>query len=255
MSLLLVFLTLLTILVLECVLSIDNAAVLATIVAKSGLSTTDQNKSLKYGILGAYLFRGLGISLAGFLILNPQIGGIMKILGGLYLCYLFYTHLTPEQDSTEEGDTSSIDKFIRFLHIDKLSNFAKTIIQVEIADFVFSIDNIFACVAMSNNLLIIIVAVFIAILLMRYVTQMFAKLIVKFPDLEKSAFIVIFLLGLKLIVSGLADSISSLHLVKEIMGEHIFDFGFSILTMSIFFFPIIFKRKETPIENGFLDLN
>jgi len=52
-------LILLNIILLEIVLSIDNAAVLATMVKQ--LPKEQQKKSLTYGIVGAYLFRGLAL--------------------------------------------------------------------------------------------------------------------------------------------------------------------------------------------------
>jgi predicted tellurium resistance membrane protein TerC len=50
----------------EGILSIDNAAVLATMVKH--LKPDDQQKALKYGIIGAYVFRGIALFLASWLI-------------------------------------------------------------------------------------------------------------------------------------------------------------------------------------------
>ena len=49
------------ILLLEIILSFDNAAVLATMV--KDLPKEQQSKALKYGILGAYVFRGIALIL------------------------------------------------------------------------------------------------------------------------------------------------------------------------------------------------
>lgn len=49
------------ILLLEVILSFDNAAVLATMV--KDLPEDQQAKALRYGILGAYLFRGIALVL------------------------------------------------------------------------------------------------------------------------------------------------------------------------------------------------
>ena len=49
------------ILLLEVILSFDNAAVLATMV--KDLPEEQQSKALRYGILGAYLFRGVALVL------------------------------------------------------------------------------------------------------------------------------------------------------------------------------------------------
>lgn len=66
----------------ESLLSVDNAAVLATIVMD--LPENQRKKALKYGILGAYVFRGLALIFASVLISVWW----LKPLGGLYLIYI-----------------------------------------------------------------------------------------------------------------------------------------------------------------------
>ena len=52
--------------IIESLLSVDNAAVLATMVGD--LNPEQRKKALRYGIFGAYLFRGLCILFASYLI-------------------------------------------------------------------------------------------------------------------------------------------------------------------------------------------
>lgn len=68
----------------ESLLSVDNAAVLATMVMD--LPKEQRNKALKYGIIGAYVFRGICLILAGFLVTIWW----LKPIGGLYLLYLVW---------------------------------------------------------------------------------------------------------------------------------------------------------------------
>ena len=74
--------------IIESLLSVDNAAVLATMVGD--LPKEQRQKALRYGIFGAYIFRGLCILFASFLIQFL----FLKPLGGLYLLYLVYSHFT-----------------------------------------------------------------------------------------------------------------------------------------------------------------
>lgn len=67
-------------------------------------------------------------------------------------------------------------------------------------DMVFSIDNVFAAVALSPKIWLVVMGVFAGILAMRFVAMRFVKLLEKYPELEDSAFLVIFVLGLKLSV-------------------------------------------------------
>ena len=228
----------LNILFIELILSVDNAAVLAVIVNKKLSDPIQRSKAIKYGIIGAYVFRGLSLIFVSWILYNPSIGAWFKIIGGAYLCYLFYTHLTPESDSVEEGNTSFIDKIGSIL---KLSTFWTTVIAVEVLDMAFSADNLVACVALSSNIYIVCGAVFIGILGMRFVAQYFSKLLEKFPNLEKSAFIVILLLGIKMMLGGIFDFFPTSYLHK-ILNHHSTDLVFSAITLGVFLIPILFKK-------------
>src|SRR4029078_10774756 len=72
--------------VLEGLLSADNALVLALMIL--GLPRRDQKKALRYGLVVAFSFRIAATLLATQLI---QIEWV-KVLGGLYLLYLSFEH-------------------------------------------------------------------------------------------------------------------------------------------------------------------
>ena len=235
-STLLVFLS---ILVLESILSIDNAAALAVIVNKSLTDPKQRKKAMTYGIVGAYLFRGVSMFGVGIILNNPLIGIYAKIIGGLYLLKLVYTYFYGDSDGDPNtGWAIQIGKFLG------LSIFWQTVVAVEFLDMTFSIDNILAVVSMTKNMTVIILAVFLGILAMRFVAQVFSNLLEKYPKLEATAFIVILLLGVKLIVSGLSDWLPGLKSIKDIMDNHSFDFIFSGITMVIFFFPLLMPAKK-----------
>lgn len=231
----------LNIILIEIILSIDNAAVLAVIVNKNLSNQVERAKALKYGILGAYIFRGLSLAFVSWIIYNPLVGAWFKMLGGLYLCYLFYTHLTPEPDSVEEGANMGwLEKLCRMIG---LNAFWTTVVMVEFLDIVFSIDNLVAVVALSSNIWVVVIAVFIGILGMRFVAQYFSRLLIKFPSLESSAFIVILLLGLKMFIAGVFDfKYFEGTTVHEILNSHSTDMWFSLITIVVFLIPII-KQK------------
>lgn len=232
------FIIILNLVILESLLSVDNAAVLAVMV--KDLPGNQKIKALRYGLFGAYFFRGLCLFLASWLIKILW----LKIIGGLYLLYLVYGHFTKSNDTIEEVSEISNSRIFNFAKRIGLSRFWSTVILVEIMDLAFSIDNIFAAVALSNVFWIIMTGVAIGILAMRFVAGWFVKMIHKYPLLENSAFIVIALLGLKLILSGSIDYIPSLSNIKSIMESHLFDLFFSAAMMVIFFIPIIFKANK-----------
>jgi YkoY family integral membrane protein len=231
--------------ILESLLSVDNAAVLAIMV--KDLPGDQKNKALRYGLLGAYAFRGLCLFLASYLVKILW----LKILGGLYLLYLVYGHFSPKVDTIEEQEqTPGWALKIKSYFGKKVGIFWSTIILVEIMDLAFSIDNVFAAVALSSNFWIIMAGVAIGILAMRFVAGWFVSLIQKHPSLEGSAFVVIALLGLKLIASGVIDYIPGTENIKALMENHTFDLIFSGSMMLIFFIPLLFKNKVNTVIGG-----
>lgn len=219
--------------IIESLLSVDNAAVLATMVMD--LPKEQRGKALKYGIIGAYIFRGLALLFAAFLVKFWY----LKPIGGLYLLYLVWDWYKGKQTETKEDDY--IDKQGNWLYkitVGSFGNFWATVALVELMDMAFSIDNVFAAVAFSKNIILIWVGVFIGILAMRFVATAFVKLMEKYVFLETCAFIVIGILGLKLILSVVEHiyPASSLSLFLE---SRTADWLTSGLTIGIFLIPII----------------
>ena len=73
--------------VLEGVLSIDNALVLGLLAKR--LPKSQQNRALTYGLVGAFVFRIIAIGTASFLLRWR----IVKLIGGGYLVYIAIKHL------------------------------------------------------------------------------------------------------------------------------------------------------------------
>src|SRR3982750_3054443 len=89
------FITIGLLVVLEGLLSADNALVLAMMIL--GLPRRDQKKALRYGLVGAFAFRTAATLLATYLI---RIGWV-QLVGGLYLLYLSYQHFFGGGDAEE----------------------------------------------------------------------------------------------------------------------------------------------------------
>jgi YkoY family integral membrane protein len=223
----------LNLLMIESLLSVDNAAVLATMVMD--LPKEQRARALKYGILGAYVFRGLCLVFASFLIKFIW----LKPLGGLYLLYLAAAFFLKRKK--DEGQESGVNKqerkiYSKTVHI--IGPFWSTIILVELMDLAFSIDNVFAAVAYTANIYLIIIGVFIGILAMRFVAQGFVKLMERFTFLEISAYVVIAILGFKLILSFCCEMGWCGNIKDYIQGQTA-DIYTSIITVSVFLIPIV----------------
>jgi YkoY family integral membrane protein len=226
-------LIILNLIVIESLLSVDNAAVLATLVMD--LPSDQRSKALKYGIIGAYVFRGLCLLLATWLVKIWW----LKPLGGLYLVYLAFDYFKSKMTSKEEDDPlNKGESKIYKSTLGKLGPFWATVVLVEVMDLAFSIDNVFAAVAFTDKIFLICVGVFIGILAMRFVAQAFVKLMEKYTFLETSAFIVIALLGVKLMISLFTHFKPEAGISKMLESEHA-DIVVSLGTVTVFVLPIL----------------
>lgn len=229
----------------ESLLSVDNAAVLATMVM--GLKPDDRKRALKYGLVGAYVFRGACLLLAAYLVQIWWLKGI----GGLYLVYLcaawMIKHLAKSKGQEHEMKEKNV--LYRFI-VGRLGIFWATVISVELMDLVFSLDNVFAAVAFSKNIIIVLVGVFIGILAMRFVAQGFVKLMERYPFLEGCAFTVIGILGLKLAASFYEHFYPETQLTK-LLNTHAAENATSLITLAIFFIPLLTSILfNVPKKNG-----
>jgi len=166
----------------------------------------------------------------------------LKPLGGLYLLYLFFSYFRarPAQHEAEAAP----DKRRSWLYrrtLGLLGPFWATVAVIELMDLAFSIDNVFAVVAFSNNLILVCAGVFIGILAMRLVAQAFVGLMGQYPFLETSAFIVIGVLGLKLLLS-LFDHFAPTHPVSRFLEGDAADIILTVLTVAVFGVPLLTSR-------------
>lgn len=181
-------LVVLVLIVLEGLLSCDNAVVLALIV--KDLPPAAQKKALRYGIVGAYFFRVIALALATVIMRVWWI----KTLGGLYLFRLCYVFFKNRGESHGEPKARPAKRFLG------LSAFWSTVVSVEMTDIIFSVDSIAAAVAMSSKLWILIAGGLLGILAMRFAAQGFVYLLERFPRLEPAAFAAVGLIGIKLLL-------------------------------------------------------
>ncbi len=186
-------LTVLVLIVLEGLLSCDNAVVLALLVKP--LPPDLRGRALRYGIIGAYVFRILAILAATWIMSKWY----LKVAGGLYLCYMGISHFMKKRASDEEPEVTTIKTWFG------LSPFWSTVIAVELTDIVFSVDSIAAAVALSSKLWVLILGGLLGILAMRFAAQFFVSLLEKFPKLESAAFVAVAVIGFKLLFEFPAD--------------------------------------------------
>lgn len=184
------FVTIGLLVALEGLLSADNALVLAILVL--GLPKAQQKKALRYGIIGAFVFRTIATLLAVYLI---KLGWV-KLAGAGYLLYLVYRHFRSGDAGERQGRPQAKPAF-------GLSAFWATVVKVELTDIVFAIDSILVAVAMSPKTWVVITGGLLGIVTMRLVIGKLLALVERYPPLVDGAFIVIAWVAIKLFVEYL----------------------------------------------------
>ncbi len=201
--------------ILEGLLSLDNAAVLGAMVIHlpndrpvewphalqkvgdrlHGILGNQRTAALRVGLLGAYLGRGLMLLLASLIIHNPW----LKIIGAAYLMRLAFENLGMAEESDADVEVRTV----------KATSFWGIVLTVEIADLVFSLDNVVAAVSLSDKLWVVIVGVGIGILFMRFAAGLFSYAVEREPVLREAAYLLVFNIGVELLAEELGGVVIS----------------------------------------------
>ena len=213
---------------LEGLLSADNAMVLAVLVL--GLPKKDQRKALRYGILGAFVFRIIAILFAVWL---KDIQVIM-LIGAAYLLWLPYQHFAGSEDAATRRKPKPATSWLG------LSPFWATVAKVELTDIVFAIDSILVAVALSDKTWVIITGGILGVVAMRLVIGQLLVLVNRYPTLVDGAFIIIAWVGIKLLVEYLHSAQYIHFAINKWMS-----FG---LIVVIFIIALVMARREGPAK-------
>jgi YkoY family integral membrane protein len=182
--------------VLEGFLSIDNALVLG-ILAKR-LPRSLQSKALSYGLIGAVIFRLIAVVTAAALLRFT----IVKLLGGLYLIYIAVKHFFLDKKHSPEEKLAGMP-------VGRKASFWQTVFVIELTDIAFAVDSIVAAIGIVGaappgaqrhpKLWVIFTGGMLGVVLMRFAAVIFIRLLEKFPRFETAAYLLIIVIGAKLV--------------------------------------------------------
>lgn len=196
-----VFYSLIVLAVLEIILGVDNIIFIALIVEH--LPRELSKKARMIGLSFAFILRVVFLfGLAWMMGMEANLfdvcgkgmsgKGLLLLFGGIFLLY--------------KGVTGVRECFLPAKEVEKKSfgkSFAGTIIQVIFIDFVFSFDSIAAAIGITRQVPIIVIAMFVAIVIMFFCTTWVAKFIHEFPSLKMLALGFILMIGGFLCAEGL----------------------------------------------------
>ena len=187
--------------VLEGVMSIDNALVLGLLARR--VPREQRPRALSYGLIGAFVFRLIATGLATYLLR----WSFVKLAGGAYLLWTGIRHFwSPANDAPKPiGGASALTSSAGARH------FWMTVAAIELTDIAFAVDSILAAVALVGpppanwpidrlhpKLWVVVTGGLLGVVLMRFAAALFIRLLEKFPRMDASAYLLIIVVGLKL---------------------------------------------------------
>ena len=213
---------------LEGLLSADNALVMAIMVL--GLPGSQHKQALRYGLVGGFGFRIVATLEAAYLIRLI----VVKLLGGIYLLYLAYSHFFGHADAEARRQPPKAKAWLG------LSAYWATVVRVELVNLAFSIDSILVAVAMSPKVWVVVTGGILGIVAMRVVVGQLIALVQRYPALVDGAFIIIAWVGAKLCLEYLHGA----HFIALEIPQWL------SLTMVVVIFVIafIYARSQGPVE-------
>ena len=212
-------LTLLPVLVLlELVLSADNAIALAAI-ARNCRAENMERRALSIGIGFALVLRIGLIILAQWVLKNP----LIQLVAGSYLLWLFVDHVRPKQPVEQPSDRLEADGGTVLPNI----SLVRTVILLALTDLAFSIDSVAAAVAISDQIILVSTGAVVGIIALRFTSELFIRWLEIFPRLERAGFLAVAFVGLRLLVHVVAPDLQQPDWVILLAVAFLFSWGFS----------------------------
>ena len=196
---------LLTLVVLEIVLGIDNIVFISILAGK--LPEAQQARARQVGLGLALAMRivmlfaiswVIRLTAPLFMLLGQEISGrdLILIVGGLFLL----AKATHEIHDKLEGDSGHASARVP-------PSFGAVILQIVLLDAVFSLDSVITAVGMVSEVGIMVIAVTVAVVIMLLSASTISDFVNRHPTVKMLALSFLLLIGLTLVAEGLDQHI------------------------------------------------
>ncbi len=203
-------LSLLTLMLLEAVLGIDNLVFL--VIVSNRLPADFRRLAQKLGLTLAWVMRLIILALAIELThLNQplftlfqhsfSIKALFLLSGGLFLLFKATQEIHAEFDKVVEKEIHT-----------KAARFIPVVMQIVLLDIVFSLDSVLTAVGLTSHFWVMATAITFAILIMLFASQSLSRFIETHPSIKMLAFSFLMLIGMSLIAEGLGFIIPKAYL-------------------------------------------
>ncbi len=195
--------SLITLTILEIVLSIDNVIFVSILMMR--LKKKQQLNARRIWMFAGIAVRSLLLLALGWLVKNGQkelflvmaysfnLRNMIMLAGGVFLMYKTVKEIHEKLEGQEED--ALLEK--------TTDSFRSIIIQIIIVDMVFSFDSVITAVGLANVVPVMIIAVIIAMMIMFFFSGAISAYINKHPTLKMLALSFLVLIGFSLFFEGL----------------------------------------------------
>ena len=183
---------LVVLILLEAILSADNAIALAAIV-RSLPDPKQEEWALRYGLIGAFVLRVILIFTATWVIKYWQ----FELAGALYLLWLsgkFFLEKSQDGHDTQHPVRMATELW-------------QVVALVSLTDLAFSLDSVTAAVAVAQETWLVLIGGVAGIITLRFLAGLFIKWLEEFTHLESAGYLIVLLVGLRLFIKVFSDSL------------------------------------------------
>jgi predicted tellurium resistance membrane protein TerC len=230
---------LVTLVVMEIVLGIDNLIFISILTNK--LPKEQQSKARKLGISAALIMRLLLLATISFIVqlttpVFTALGhgfswrDIILIAGGLFLVWKATTEIHHSMDPAHGGGESQLGGTLKL-------SLGAAIFQILLLDLVFSVDSIITAVGMTDEIVIMYIAVIAAVTVMLVAADPLAKFIGNNPSIVMLALAFLLMIGMTLIADGMGYHVPKGYIYAAM--------GFSALVETL---NMLSRRRRTGSE-------
>lgn len=251
-----VWISLLTLTFLEIVLGVDNIIFLSIISGK--LPPRDQPKARNIGLILAMVLRiVLLFAITWVMSLNKVLipldflshwdeshpgehagftgQGIILFIGGLFLLWKATTEIHHKLESPQASDDPEVGKGAAALN--------QVVLQIALINLVFSFDSILTAVGLSDNLIIMIIAVVVSVLVMMIFSGPVSKFVNNHPTVQMLGLSFLILIGFSLV----AEAAHSGHVLEaEVPKGYLYFAIFFSLFVEVL--NIRMRKAQKPIQ-------
>ena len=213
-----IWISLITLTLLEIVLGVDNIIFISILVGKLGTEQRNRARTIGLGLaMGMRILLLLSLSWIMklqaplFTVISHAISGrdLILIGGGIFLLWKSVHEIHNSLEGEEATRESSMP-----------ATFSAVLVQIAVLDIVFSLDSVITAVGLADHIGVMIAAVVIAVLVMMFAAKSIGEFVDRHPTIKILALAFLILVGVSLIADGL-----QFHIPK---GYIYFSMAFSI---------------------------